>query len=370
MRVKNLLLVSAILVSACAQSDFEQKPAPFEYSGGAFHHKNGTQRVSTYQGENVNPGILGSRKVNYIDSQESILKSSSTQVRSKPLTPINSKYDEKVRISSDAYRPKPVMDDSQSMEYARADISDEIVARPKPNYNRPIRGGNIEVEQTEIIQKEPVRNSSDYLDLSKVKSFEPSGNELSGISPKTKPAYNEIETAAGKAQQKTMKPAVETRVKEVEIEQVEVAEIEVEQPVIMPNIESVKPPKPSISKGRFLKPIDGQIISEFGDRSDGTFNDGINIEASEGSPVKAAAGGSVVYSGNQLQGYGNLVIVRHEDGYLTAYAHLKDLDLEKGQTVKQGDIIGKVGKTGNVDRPQLHFGVRKGREPVNPKDFL
>ncbi len=124
------------------------------------------------------------------------------------------------------------------------------------------------------------------------------------------------------------------------------------------------------SGGKFIRPVDGVIVSEFGSQSGGKQNDGINIQAPEGSPVKAAAGGTVVYSGNQLQGYGNLIIIRHPDGYLTAYSHLQGLDIRKGEKVNQGDVIGRVGKSGNVDTPQLHFGVRKGREPVDPKDYL
>jgi len=130
-------------------------------------------------------------------------------------------------------------------------------------------------------------------------------------------------------------------------------------------------PAAAKSNAQFIKPVDGVVIGEFGnDKNGGAFNDGINIQAPEGTPVKAASGGTVVYSGNQLQGYGNMIIIRHPNGFLSAYSHLKELDLKKGQAVSQGDIVGHVGKTGNVDTPQLHFGLRKGREPVDPKDYL
>lgn len=134
---------------------------------------------------------------------------------------------------------------------------------------------------------------------------------------------------------------------------------------------SASPAKKSASNAQFIKPVDGVIVSEFGsDKAGGGFNDGVSIQAPEGTPVKAAGGGTVVYSGNQLAGYGNLIIIRHNNGFLTAYSHLKELELKKGATVGQGDVIGHVGKTGNVDTPQLHFGIRKGREPVDPKDYI
>lgn len=129
----------------------------------------------------------------------------------------------------------------------------------------------------------------------------------------------------------------------------------------IPKMESSQP----AGSAKFIKPVDGKIIQEFGAGSDG-----IKIQAAEGTPVKAAAGGEVVYSGNQLQGYGNMIVIRHSNGYLTAYSHLEDLSLKKGTKVSQGDIIGKVGKSGNVSSPQLHFGVRKGRSAVNPRDYL
>lgn len=116
---------------------------------------------------------------------------------------------------------------------------------------------------------------------------------------------------------------------------------------------------------KFIKPTEGKIIKEFGDG-----NDGVTIQAAEGAPVKAAAGGEVVYSGNQLQGYGNMIVIKHPNGFLTAYSHLDGLDLKKGTKVGQGEVIGKVGKSGNVSSPQLHFGVRKGRSAVNPRDYL
>jgi len=121
---------------------------------------------------------------------------------------------------------------------------------------------------------------------------------------------------------------------------------------------------------KFSWPTRGKIISSFGAKSGKIHNDGINIAAREGASVKAAASGEVVYTGNGLKGYGNLIILKHGGGYLTAYAHNKKFEVEKGDYVKKGQLIGYVGSTGNVSRSQLHFAIRKGKNPVNPLKYL
>lgn len=121
---------------------------------------------------------------------------------------------------------------------------------------------------------------------------------------------------------------------------------------------------------KFSWPIQGEVISDFGSKGEGLYNDGINIQAAEGSPVKSAESGVVAYSGNELRGYGNLIIIKHNSGWITAYAHLKSSNVNKGQKVNKGELIGLVGSTGNVQSPQLYFGLRKGRDAVNPKSYL
>jgi murein DD-endopeptidase MepM/ murein hydrolase activator NlpD len=120
----------------------------------------------------------------------------------------------------------------------------------------------------------------------------------------------------------------------------------------------------------FSWPLKGQIISKFGPKSGGLYNDGINIKAKEGVEVKASEEGVVAYVGNELKGYGNLVIVKHSGGWITAYAHLGNSSAQRGQQVKKGQKIGTVGATGNVTSPQLYFGLRKGRDAVNPENYL
>jgi murein DD-endopeptidase MepM/ murein hydrolase activator NlpD len=120
----------------------------------------------------------------------------------------------------------------------------------------------------------------------------------------------------------------------------------------------------------FSWPVRGAIISKFGPKSGGLYNDGINIKAKEGSEVKSSEDGIVGYVGNELKGYGNLVIIKHSGGWITAYAHLASSSVKRGQKLEKGQKIGTVGTSGNVSSPQLYFGLRKGRDAVNPENYL
>ena len=120
----------------------------------------------------------------------------------------------------------------------------------------------------------------------------------------------------------------------------------------------------------FRWPVRGRVITGFGPKTSGGQNDGINVAVPEGTPIKAAEDGVVAYAGNELKGYGNLVLVRHSNGFVTAYAHASELSVKKGETIKRGQVIGKAGATGNVTSPQLHFEVRKGATPVDPTQYL
>jgi len=124
------------------------------------------------------------------------------------------------------------------------------------------------------------------------------------------------------------------------------------------------------SSTSFRWPVRGRIITGFGPKTNGQQNDGINVAVPEGTAIKAAEDGVVAYAGSELKGYGNLVLVRHSNGFVTAYAHASELSVKKGENVKRGQVIGKAGATGNVTSPQLHFEVRKGATPVDPTQYL
>jgi murein DD-endopeptidase MepM/ murein hydrolase activator NlpD len=121
---------------------------------------------------------------------------------------------------------------------------------------------------------------------------------------------------------------------------------------------------------KFRWPANGRVIAGYGPTTNGQQNDGINIAVPENTPVKAAEDGIVAYAGNELKGYGNLVLVRHPNGYVTAYAHTKELLVKRGDQVKRGQVIARSGQTGNVNTPQLHFEIRKGSSPLDPTRFL
>ncbi|MBL8893820.1 MAG: LysM peptidoglycan-binding domain-containing M23 family metallopeptidase [Rhizobiales bacterium] len=127
-------------------------------------------------------------------------------------------------------------------------------------------------------------------------------------------------------------------------------------------------PEPGLPGMRW--PVKGKVISEFGSKPNGLRNEGINIAVPEGTSVRASESGIVAYAGNELKGYGNLVLIRHDGGWVTAYAHNKELFVKRGDAVKRGDIIAKAGQTGSVSTPQVHFEVRKGATAMDPMKFL
>ena len=127
---------------------------------------------------------------------------------------------------------------------------------------------------------------------------------------------------------------------------------------------------PKARKTKFDWPVKGTIISGYGNLGSGRKNDGINIKAALGTNVKAAASGTIAYAGNELKGFGNLILIKHSDGWITAYAHNDRLFVKKGQKVSRGEKIATVGSTGSVTTPQLHFEVRSGKKAVNPRPYL
>ena len=169
-------------------------------------------------------------------------------------------------------------------------------------------------------------------------------------------APEEVDTAA--APQKTVKPMPEPEETDVASAPAETQQQVAEQ----------APVAGAPSGMRW--PVRGKVISGFGPKANGLKNEGINIAVPEGTSIRAAESGVVAYAGNELKGYGNLVLIRHDNGYVTAYAHAKELFVKRGDTVKRGDVIAKAGQTGSVSSPQLHFEVRKGATALDPMKFL
>lgn len=130
------------------------------------------------------------------------------------------------------------------------------------------------------------------------------------------------------------------------------------------------PPPPIVSTGQFMMPINGKQIVNFGTYKNGAKIEGINISAPLGTIIKSADSGRVVYTGDAIGGYGKMILVSHAKGYVTVYAHLNSFAVNQGSTVKKGQILGTVGTSGEVNRPQLHFQLRLNQKPLNPNKYL
>jgi murein DD-endopeptidase MepM/ murein hydrolase activator NlpD len=133
-----------------------------------------------------------------------------------------------------------------------------------------------------------------------------------------------------------------------------------------PQASAPAPKAESATGSGFRWPVRGRVISEFGKKPNGERNDGINMAVPEGTAVKAAEDGTVIYSGNELKSYGNLILVRHENGWVSAYAHNSELKVKRGEQVRRGQIVALSGMSGGVTTPQVHFELRKDATPVNP----
>ncbi|RYD96852.1 MAG: M23 family metallopeptidase, partial [Sphingomonadales bacterium] len=159
------------------------------------------------------------------------------------------------------------------------------------------------------------------------------------------------------------KPLVEAKPVEPKVAEVKAAP---KAAVVPPAAPPKSTPAPVAGARDFVWPISGDVLKGFGTGADGIRNDGVNIAARQGADVKAAAGGEVVYAGSELAGFGNLVLIRHPGGWVTAYAHSDALKVKEGDLVKQGQTIATAGRTGNASQTQVHFELRKGKEPVDP----
>ena len=183
------------------------------------------------------------------------------------------------------------------------------------------------------------------------------GHQVAAAQPSAAPKVAEIRTA----------PA-EKKIKVASAAPAQTVHVAKEEPQTTETV--VKAAEPSGAMPSFRWPARGRVIAGFGSKPNGTQNDGINLAVPEGTPIKAADDGVVAYAGNELKGYGNLVLIRHSNGYVSAYAHARELLVKRGDTIRRGQVIAHAGQTGNVTSPQLHFEIRKGSTPVDPTQFL
>ena len=150
---------------------------------------------------------------------------------------------------------------------------------------------------------------------------------------------------------------------------ISVPKIEQKSGIIAKSDNDFTPPKRT-GIAQFRWPARGKIVSSFGQTLKGQRSDGIDISLPEGTGVKASENGIVIYAGNKLEGFGNLILLRHEDGWVSAYGHNRELSVKRGDKVRRGQIIARSGRTGNAEVPMLHFELRKNSRPINPLDQL
>jgi murein DD-endopeptidase MepM/ murein hydrolase activator NlpD len=187
----------------------------------------------------------------------------------------------------------------------------------------------------------------------------------------TIPGGHQVAAAHTPAKPKVAEPRsapAEKKIKVASAAPVQTANVAKEEPRTPES--AVKTAEPGGAMPSFRWPVRGRVIAGFGSKTSGAQNDGINLAVPEGTPIKAADDGVVAYAGNELKGYGNLVLIRHSNGYVSAYAHAKELLVKRGDPIKRGQVIAHAGQTGNVTSPQLHFEIRKGSTPVDPTQFL
>ena len=231
-------------------------------------------------------------------------------------------------------------------------------------------GTEHEVKPGETIHTVAQRYGADAYDLARVNGIRP---------PYTLKAGEKLMIPGGPtvaARAPAESPALSARPL---AESVAVQAIPPPPPPQVPQQPAEKTPAPELSvdtgagiggAGRLAWPVRGRVISNYGIKEKGLRNDGINIAAPKGAPVRAAESGTVAYAGNELRGFGNLLLIRHANGFVTAYAHADQILVKRGDAVARGQVVARVGNTGGVPSPQLHFEVRQGRRAVDPERYL
>jgi murein DD-endopeptidase MepM/ murein hydrolase activator NlpD len=204
-------------------------------------------------------------------------------------------------------------------------------------------------------------------------------NELQRVNAITEPTRVRVGTvlrvpsraqpaAAPRTQPVPMGPPPKTRLLNAPVEQEQQPAPERRVAALADRVTDASPAE--ASSGKFRWPVRGRVIAGFGKRSDGTHNDGINLAVPQGTEIHAVEGGKVAYAGNELKGYGNLVLIRHDNGWVSAYAHADQILVKRDDVIRRGQVIAKAGRTGTVDQPQLHFELRHGAKPVDPLPHL
>jgi murein DD-endopeptidase MepM/ murein hydrolase activator NlpD len=246
--------------------------------------------------------------------------------------------------------------------YAKA--SNVLITENKTSGYRPVyneQSGNKESSMGYFYSKKTTVTEKTYEDSAEIDNRQPASSwskDPAIVENKLTEIESKNTTQAINSQQADLSPAEKKRSAEIEAE-------ETPKSATSSPAKDFKTTSP-LNLQNFEWPLQGKILSRFGNNGR-KFNDGINIAAPIGTPIAAAADGKVAYIGNNVEGYGNLIILKHENNIMTAYAHLDEINVERGTQVKRGDNIGTVGKSGNVSQGQMHFSVRKGKKTIDPE---
>jgi murein DD-endopeptidase MepM/ murein hydrolase activator NlpD len=282
----------------------------------------------------------------------------SVQVEPKPAKPASKLAEAKpaaprqiaqAPVQAQPARPAPAPKQAETRP-ARAQLA-QRTKEAEPVKLEPIKAKPTE-PQRKLAQAEPARKAEPEVRAEKIAKKKPEpapAKEIARAAPQVEKPQRFAEAAPAPQPQRN-------------IDKTPTASIPPQQPAE----EKAAPAASADARPEFRWPARGRIIQGF--NSGG--NDGINISVPEGTQVKAAEGGVVAYAGSELKGYGNLVLIRHPNGFVSAYAHNGELDVKRGDQVKRGQTIAKSGQSGNVGSPQLHFELRKGSTPVDPTGYL
>lgn len=287
-------------------------------------------------------------------------------------------------LAANGYRGPRTLQPGQALVIPRQQVAAAPVAAPVAAPARPVAatGGSVHVVNSgDTLAGVARRNHVTVADLARANSLTPTtplkigakltipGGKVATAAPVIAPAnVNVAPVAAAPVRMAAAAPAA------IPAPPPEKARLASAAPVADPPAATPETPvKSAEATGAlptFRWPVRGRVVTGYGSKTNGKANDGINVAVPEGTPVKAAEDGVVAYAGNELKGYGNLVLVRHSNGYVTAYAHASELMVKRGETIKRGQTIAKSGQSGEVTSPQLHFEIRKGATPVDPLTFL
>ena len=249
--------------------------------------------------------------------------------------------------SADAKKAEQKKTEKAEVKPKTADVKDTKVAEPKPDAKK------VEVKSTPKVETKPAKVEQKKTDKKQVADkkvdtkAKTADKKKSAQTPKTKTETNTEAKVAKAGAKKTAADTKKTTQQKRAAKQLAAR-----------------------SSSKFSWPLRGKILSGFGSKPNGLVNDGINISGNKGATVSAAENGFVAYAGNEVKGMGNLVIIQHADGWMTVYAHMDTMNVRRGSTVAVGQKIGTVGQSGKVDRPQLHFEIRKGTRAYNPISYL